>query len=185
MKEDNLIQEFIDRRQTAISGAKAQYGVYCLYIARNILHSEQDAEECLNDALLAAWNSIPPHRPENLKVYLGKLTREIAVDRWRARTAQKRIPAEALVPLEELEQIVGESSVEQALEEAELSRQISAFLRTLPETERRLFVRRYWYYDSIRQICQDYRFSKSKVCVTLMRTRKKLAAYLRKEGYML
>ena len=184
MNDEILVQEILDRKQSGIAAAKQQYGPYCLYIARNILHSEQDAEECLNDALLAAWNSIPPHKPLNLKTYLGKLTREIAVDRWRRNQARKRIAPASIVSLDELEELVGENSIDEAVEEAELSRQISAFLRTLPETERNLFVRRYWYYDSIRQICKRYGFSKSKVTVTLMRTRNKLAAYLKKEGYM-
>lgn len=185
MNDENLVQAIRDRQEAGLVEAKGRYGAYCLYVARNVLHSDQDAEECLNDALLAAWNSIPPQQPENLKVYLGKLTREIAVDRWRRSTAQKRVPAADLVPLEELEEVVGRSSVEEALEESELSRQISDFLRRLPETERNLFLRRYWYYDSIQQICDRYGFGKSRVSVTLMRTRKKLAAYLKKEGYTL
>ena len=184
MNDKVLVQEIRERKETGLSGAKAQYGAYCLYIARNILHSEEDAEECLNDALLAAWNSIPPQKPENLKTYLGKLIREIAVDRWRRNTAQKRVSPASIVPLDELEEMIGAGSVEEAAEEAELSRLISDFLRTLPETERTLFLRRYWYYDSIQQISKRYGFGKSKVSVTLLRTRKKLAAYLKKEGYM-
>lgn len=184
MNDDALVQEIWDRKQSGIAAARQQYGPYCMYIARNILHNEQDAEECLNDALLAAWNSIPPQKPGNLKTYLGKLTREIAVDRWRRNQAQKRIAPSSIVSLDELEELVGDSSIDEAVEEAELSRQISAFLRTLPEIERDLFLRRYWYYDSIRQICKRYGFSKSKVTVSLMRTRNKLAAHLKKEGYL-
>ena len=185
MKDDVLVREIWDRNQSGIAAAKQQYGPYCLQIARNILHSEQDAEECLNDALLAAWNSIPPQKPENLKTYLGKLIREIAVDRWRKNRAKKRIGPSSLVPLDELEELIGENALEETLEEAELARAISDFLRTLPQTERCLFLRRYWYYDSIRQICKRCGFGKSKVTVSLMRTRNKLAAYLKKEGYFL
>ena len=185
MNDDVLVQEILDRKETGLASAKQQYGSYCLYSARNILHSEQDAEECLNDTLLAAWNSIPPRKPENLKTYLGKLTREIAVDRWRKNMAQKRIAPDSIVPLDELEDMVGEASVEESVEEAELSQLISVFLNTIPETERLLFIRRYWYYDSIQQICERYGFGKSKVTVTLMRTRKKLAKFLKKEGYLL
>lgn len=184
MNDDELVRAIRDRDESGIAAAKKQYGSYCLYIARNILGSEQDAEECLNDALLAAWNSIPPQNPGNLKTYLGKLVREIAVDRWRRNTAQKRIAPSSIVSLDELEELVGDGSVEAAVEEAELSRAISAFLRRLPETERMLFIRRYWYYDPILQICKRTGFSKSRVTVTLMRTRKKLAAYLKKEGYI-
>ena len=184
MNDDDVVRDILARKETGISEAKKRCGPYCLYIARNILHNDQDAEECLNDALLAAWNSIPPQKPQNLKTYLGKLIREIAVDRWRMNTAQKRVAPSTVVPLDELEEMVGEGSVEEAAEEAELSQRISEFLRTLPETERTLFLRRYWYYDSIQQICKRFGFSKSKVTVTLMRTRNKLATYLKKEGYM-
>lgn len=185
MNDDVLVREILNRNEAGLASAKTQYGAYCLYIANNVLHSEQDAEECLNDALLAAWNSIPPQQPDNLKTYLGKLIREIAVDRLRRNTAQKRVAPAALVPLDELEELVGNASVEERMEEAELSRMISAFLQTLPETERTLFIRRYWYYDSVKQICARFGFSKSKVTVTLMRTREKLAKYLKKEGYLL
>ena len=185
MNDEILIQEIRERQETGLAELRRRYGAYSLYIARNILYSDEDAEECLNDALLAVWNSIPPQEPHNLKVYLGKLTREIALDRWRRSRARKRIPGAALVPLEELEGLVGKASVEESLEEAELSRLISDFLRTLPEQERNLFLRRYWYYDSIRQICERCGFGKSKVSVSLLRTRKKLAAYLKKEGYLL
>ena len=184
MNDEALIQRFWDREETAIQAAKKQYEPYCLYIAQNVLRNRQDAEECLNDALLAAWNSIPPQRPQNLKTYLGKLTRELAVDRWRRNRAQKRITPDSVAPLDELEELVGESRVEETAEAAELSQLISRFLRTLPETERSLFIRRYWYYDSIEQICKRYGFGKSKVTVALMRTRNKLAAYLKKEGYL-
>ena len=118
MNDKVLVQEIWERKEIGLSGAKTQYGAYCLYIARNILHSEEDAEECLNDALLAAWNSIPPQKPENLKTYLGKLIREIAVDRWRRNTAQKRVSPASIVPLDELEEMIGAGSVEEAAEEA-------------------------------------------------------------------
>lgn len=184
MNDKVLVQDIWERKETGLSGAKAQYGSYCLYIARNILHSEEDAEECLNDALLAAWNSIPPHEPENLKLYLGKLIRNIALDRRRRNNAQKRVPDAAAVSLEELGELAGQNTAESALEEAELSREISAFLRTISETDRNLFIRRYWYCDSIQSICQRFGFRKSKVSVSLMRTRRRLAAHLKKEGYL-
>ena len=184
MDDETLVRMFWDRDERAIDRVREQYEPYCRYIAQNVLHDRLDTEECLNDALLAAWNSIPPQKPQNLKTYLGKLIREIAVDRWRRNTAQKRIAPTALVPLEELEEMMGEASVEAHVEEAELSRLISVFLNTLPETERLLFIRRYWYYDSIQQLCARFGFGKSKVTVTLMRTQNKLAKYLKKEGYL-
>ena len=185
MSDEALVQAFWERCEEAITEAKAQYGTYCLYIANNILRSREDSEECLNDVLLAAWESIPPKRPKNLKTYLGKLIRETAISRWRKNNASKRIPADSVVPLDELEEMVGESRVEESLDEALLSRSISSFLRTLNETERNVFVRRYWYYDAVESICTRYGFSKGKVSKMLKRTRDKLAEHLKKEGYIL
>ena len=184
MNDEALVAKFWDRDQDAISESKKQYENYCLYIAENILHDKQDAEECLNDTLLAAWNSIPPQKPQNLKTYLGKLIREIAINRWKKNRAQRRIPDESLVSLDELEDMVGNSEVEESVEDAELSLQISAFLRSLKESERNVFVRRYWFYDPVDSICSRYGFSKGKVVMMLKRTRDKLAEYLKKEGYM-
>lgn len=185
MHDEVIVQKFWDRDERAISESKKRYENYCLYIANNILSDRQDAEECLNDALLAAWNSIPPQKPKNLKTYLGKLIREIAIDRWRKNKAQKRISSEFLVSLDELEGIIGENEVDSSIEEAELSRLISLFLRSVRETERNVFVRRYWYCDSIRSICGRYGFGKSKVLMMLKRMRDKLTEYLKKEGYIL
>ena len=185
MHDKVIVQKFWDRDERAISESKKRYENYCLYIANNILSDRQDAEECLNDALLAAWNSIPPQKPKNLRTYLGKLIREIAIDRWRKNKAQKRISSEFLVSLDELEGIIGENEVDSSIEEAELSRLISLFLRSVRETERNVFVRRYWYCDSIRSICGRYGFGKSKVLMMLKRMRDKLTEYLKKEGYIL
>ena len=184
MNDEALVQQFWDRKEVAIETAKKQYEQYCLYIANNVLQNRLDAEECLNDALLAAWNSIPPQRPRNLKTYLGKLIREIAVNRWHRNRAQKRITPESIVSLDELEEMVGASTVEEAAAEADLAHEISVFLRRLSETQRNLFIRRYWYYDSIEQICKRCGFGKSKVTVSLKRTRDKLAEHLKKEGYL-
>lgn len=184
MNDEIIVGKFFDRDEDAITEAKKYYESYCLYIAGNILRDKEDAEECVNDALLVAWNSIPPQRPKNLKTYLGKLIREIAIDRWRKNRAQKRTLQEAVLSLDELEEMVGENRVEEAFEDDELSRSISAFLRTLREDERNVFVRRYWFYDPIEKICERYGMSKGKAVMMLKRTRDKLAKYLKKEGYM-
>lgn len=184
MNDETIVREFLDRNEDAVAESKKRYGTYCLCIAENILHDKADAEECLNDALLAAWNSIPPQRPKNLKTYLGKLVREVAIDRWRKNRAQKRNADGMILSLDELEEMVGESAVEEAVEVEELSRKISDFLRSLRETERNVFVRRYWFYDPIEKICERYGFGKGKVVMMLKRTRDKLAEYLKKEGLM-
>lgn len=185
MKDEELIRKFHNRDEDAITESKKQYEAYCLYIARNILSDGQDVEECLNDALLAAWNSIPPQNPKNLKTYLGKLIRETAIDRWRKSKAQKRIASDSILSLDELEEMIGENEVVSSAEEAELSHTISLFLRSVGTTERNVFVRRYWYCDSVESICKRYGFSKSKVLMMLKRTRDRLAEYLKKEGYIL
>ena len=182
MRDETIVRKFWDRNEDAVTEAKKHYDAYCLYIAENILFNKQDAEECFNDALLAAWNSIPPQRPENLKTYLGKLTREIAIDRWRKNKAQKRAAAEPILSFDELEDMLGAGSVEEAVEDKELARHISAFLRTLRKTERNVFVRRYWFCDPIEKIGERYGFSKGKVAMMLKRTRDRLAEYLKKEG---
>ncbi|MBQ7725683.1 MAG: RNA polymerase subunit sigma-70, partial [Clostridia bacterium] len=130
MQEENLIHQFVERNEEAISESKQRYASYCFAIAQNILTDREDAEECLNDALLAAWNSIPPHHPENLKTYLGKLTREISIDRFRKKNAQKRIPSGFVIPFDELDEMIWKSEVAAYVEEAELSSRISLFLRS-------------------------------------------------------
>ena len=185
MNDGAIVQLFWNRDETAVEETKKKYEGYCHSIAQNILFNAQDSEECLNDVLLAAWNSIPPQKPENLKAYLGKLTREIAVDCWRKNRAGKRITSDFIVSLDELEEMIGEYDVESTVAEAELSRLLSCFLRALKETERNVFVRRYWYHDPIERICARYGFGKSKVLMLLKRTRDKLAAYLKKEGYLI
>ena len=166
MNDETIVQKLRDRDEYTITESKKHYDTYCLYISENILYDKQDAEECLNDALLAAWNRIPPQRPKNLKTYLGKLAREIAIDRWRKNKAQKRT-ADTILSLDELEEMVGNSTVEEAVEDAELSQHISAFLRTLRETDRNVFVRRYWFYDPIEKICERYGFGKGKVVMII------------------
>ncbi len=184
MDDLTLVAAFYKRDEKAISLAKQRYEAYCLSVAEHILRNRQDAEECWNDALLAAWNSIPPQCPENLKTYLGKLTRERAVDCLRKKQAQKRVPAAVLVPFEELEEMLGAYRVEEAAEAAALASCISAFLRTEREAERNVFIRRYWYCDPVAAICARYGYSKGKTVMMLKRTRGRLAAYLKKEGFL-
>jgi len=184
MDDQAIVQKIWDRDEDGVADAKKRYEDYCIYIAFNVLHDRQDSEECFNDALLAAWRSIPPHRPENLKAYLGKLVREIAISRWRKNSRQKRIPSEITQSLDEIAEIVSGGDLDAELEEAELSRQISKFLSSVSETKRNVFIRRYWYYDSVESICKRYGFGKSKVLMMLKRTRDDLARHLKKEGFI-
>ena len=184
MNDPEIIEAFCARNEDAIAESKKKYGDYCVYIAKNVLHDDGEAEECLNDALLAAWQSIPPQRPENLKAYLGKLSREIAIDRWRANTRKKRVRSEYVRSLDEIGGIVSGGDLCDELGEAELSREISRFLYSIDETKRNVFIRRYWYCDPVKSICRRYGFGKSKVLMMLKRTRDDLAEHLKKEGYI-
>ena len=185
MDDAAIVELFHERKEDAIAFTANAYGAYCRAVAHNLLHDEEEAKECLDDALLAAWNSIPPQNPACLKTYLGKLTREIAVDRLRKKTAAKRIPASETLPFDELDGIIGEHGLDAAVGVRELSRLLSAFLRSQKEDDRNLFIRRYWYGDPIAKICERYGYGKSRVLVKLKRTRDKLARYLEKEGYLI
>ena len=152
-------------------------------IADNILHSAHDAEECENDTWLAAWNSMPDNRPARLAPYLGRITRNLALDRFDKASAQKRGSGQTCAPLDELaECVAAPGGVEDSFDAAETGRIISDFLRTLPEETRNIFLRRYWYCDATADIAARYGLTESKVRVTLHRTRGKLAAYLQERG---
>ena len=185
MKDEEILRGFAARDEEALSACGGKYGAYCRAVAKNVLRDERDAEECVNDAMLSAWNSIPPQAPENLKIYLGKLTRDSAISRFRSRRAAKRIPEDMLTPFDEMEELVGRGSVEESVEAAELSAAISAFLRRLPETERNIFIRRYWYCDALTDMADRFGYGLSRVKMILKRTRDKLAEELRKEGYII
>ena len=180
MEDEAIVNMFWNRDESAVAEAEKRYGGYCLHIAGNVLRDSHDAEECLNDALLAAWESIPPNRPANLKAYLAALARNAALDRSRRSAAQKRRP-ETLESLEELSELAAAFDVEKIADSRELSRLIAAHLRTLGEAERRVFIRRYWHYESIAEIAARYGFSKGKVKMMLKRTRDSLADFLKKE----
>ena len=182
MNDESIVALFWKRDESALAETEKRYGAYCSYIAKNVLRDAHDAEECVNDALLAAWDSIPPNRPENFRVYLGALVRNAALDTLRRRNAAKRKPV-SVGSLDELGEIASAFDVDDAVGANELSRLISDYLMTLDETERAVFVRRYWSYEPLDMICRRYGFGKSKVKMILKRARDGLAAYLKKEGH--
>ena len=185
MEDACIIELFWARSERAISETDQKYGRYCRSIARNILSNEEDAEECVNDTWLGAWNSMPPHRPNVLSAFLGKLTRRISLNRWKAQHAQKRGGGETALALEELSEIVpAPGGVEEALEGKALSAAINSFLAELPETEREVFVCRYWFLASVAEISRRFHFSQSKTKSMLFRTREKLKRFLREEGLL-
>ena len=185
MEDQKIIDLYFARSETAISETDAKYGKYCYSIAYNILTNNEDAEESVSDTYLAAWKAMPPKRPSILATFLGKITRHLSIDRWRSRNRYKRGGGELILALEELEDCVADCrTVEQAFERKRLALVLNRFLESLSETERRVFLCRYWYMDSISAIGGYCGFSDSKVTSMLHRTRKKLRAVLEKEGYL-
>ncbi len=186
MDDEKIIALYHRRNEMAIRETKTKYGRYIQTIAHNILQNREDAEECENDTYLGAWESMPPERPHALAPFLGTLARRIALDKWRRRHADKRGGGETTLPLCELEECIPDaSSIDDSITAATIAESISAFLRTLPEAECSVFLRRYWYCDSIRAICLRYGYSQSKVKMSLLRTREKLCKLLEKEGILL
>ena len=185
MEDERIVQLYWDRSGQAIVETDRKYGSYCSSIAYGILQNREDAEESVSDTYLDAWNAMPPHRPSVLATFLGKITRRIAIDRWRSATRVKRGGGEIVLALEELEQcLAGGQSPEQEIEKKELAQAINRFLDELSLWERRVFLARYWYLDSVREIGARFGFSQSKVLSMLFRTRNKLRQQLEKEGYL-
>ena len=184
MEDQGIIDLFFKRSEQAIEETDKKYGGYCYSIAYNILSNREDSEESVSDTYLAAWNTIPPRRPNFLNAFLAKMTRHISIDRWRKRSAKKRGGGEIFLALEELEDCVDSSSTETEYEKKELSRVLNQFLSSLPETERNVFLCRYWYLDSIQTISEVSGFSQSKVTSMIHRLRGKLRKKLSEEGYV-
>lgn len=185
VSDEQIVELYWQRSETAIGKTAEKYGNYCTAIARQILGNRTDAEESVNDTWLHAWNSMPPHRPDILSAFLGKITRRISIDRWRYQSAEKRGGGELALALEELEDCVSQDScVESEMDRLEMERIMKDFLGSLSTWERRVFLRRYWYMDSIAVIGKTFGFSESKVASMLYRTRKKLRQKLESEGYL-
>lgn len=183
MDDAQILDLLFARSEQAIEKMQQQYGRYCRSIAFAILCSREDGEECVSDAYLHAWNAIPPARPASLCAYLGRITRNLALNRLKAAAAQKRGGGQWALALEELaECLPGTLSVEQALDDAELTAALNAFLRALPAAKRNVFLRRYWYLDPVAQIATRYAMSESRVKSLLFRTRRELKVWLLKEG---
>ncbi len=184
MNDGQIIELYWNRDEQAISLTEQQYGTYCYSIAYGILHNEEDSKESVNDTYMSAWNSMPPHRPSVLKTFLGKITRRLSIDRWRRKNAEKR-GGEIAEVFEELSECVsrrGNPSTE--AEKKLLDETISHFVNGLKDTEQRVFLCRYWYAESVKDIAKRFGFTESKVKVMLMRTRNKLRDKLETEGLL-
>ncbi len=186
MNDNEIIELYWQRSETAISATDKKYGKYCRTISYNILHNSEDSAECVNDTYLHAWKSMPPRRPEKLSAYLGKITRNLSLNRFRRYAAEKRGFGQTELVLSELEECIPSvQCVEQAFDETVLVEAINRFLREQPEQKRNIFVHRYWYMHPIRHIAETFGMSESKTASLLFRMRNELKAKLEKEGIVI
>ncbi len=186
MEDTEIVALYWARDQRAIAESQDKYGAYCASIARSILRSPEDTEECVSDTWFRAWNAIPPQRPNLLSAFFGRITRNLAFDRYRSQSAAKRGGTETALVLEELGDCVsGKEDPAQRLDEQELMADLNAFLRSLPPEKRRLFLRRYFYAEPIYEIAGRFGMKENRVAVSLHRLRKQLRDYLLERGHSL
>lgn len=184
MEDFQIIALYFARNELAIEETGRKYGRLCFSIAHNILYNNEDSEECVNDTYLKTWNAIPPKNPGNFMAFLCKITRNLSLKRLNYNTAQKRNP-ELLVSFEELETVLTDEQIQEQISDEEIGAAISRFLKTVSADSRNVFIRKYWFCDSIKTISNRYSFSEGKVKSMLHRTRKGLKEYLEKEGISL
>ncbi len=184
MEDVEIIELYFARDEQAIKETGTKYGRLCGQIARNLLQNPQDTEECVNDTYWNTWNSIPPTRPSHLKSFLCKITRNLALKRLDYNNAAKRNP-ELCASLSELENLLPDETIRPEISDEEIGKKISDFLRNEKQESRNVFLRKYWYFDSVQQIAQRYGYSEGKIKTMLHRTRERLKDYLIKEGVQL
>ncbi len=183
MEDTAIIDLYWSRSENAISETANKYGNFCYSISYNVLGSREDAQECVNDTYMAAWEQLPPQRPGSLSAFLAKITRNLSISRWRKQSAAKRGGGEVVLALEELNECAAEGqNVESIYLYKETIQVFKEFLKMLSQTERSVFLRRYFFLDSVADIARDFGFSQSKVKSMLFRTRNKLRMRLEKEG---
>ncbi|MBQ9383205.1 MAG: sigma-70 family RNA polymerase sigma factor [Ruminiclostridium sp.] len=183
MDDDKIVELYWNRDEAAITATSDKYGAYCLSISQNILGNREDAQECVNDTYLRAWSTIPPHRPAMLSTFLGKITRNLSFDRYKANRRDKRGGSQTALVLDELNEIISDKSSEAEFDRAELISAINRFLSELPQDKRKMFVCRYWYAYSIPEIAKRLEMTENNVSVSLNRTRQKLRNYLKERGF--
>ena len=185
MTDEQLLALFFARDEQAVQAAEKQYGAYCRQVAGRILDAREDVHDCVNETWLRAWQAIPPRKPKNLKMYLASITRNLAYNIHRHETAKRRGGGELPAALDELtECVAGRDDPEDRVIAKELGEVVNRFLDTLPETERNIFLRRYFFVEGNRQIARKYQMQAGNVAVILSRTRKKLREHLIQEGYI-
>ncbi len=183
MKDSEIIDLYWQRNETAISETSAKYGAYCRTVSRNILANDEDAEECVNDTWLGAWDSMPPHRPDDLAAFLGKITRNLSLNRLKRYSAQKRGGSQTELALSELEECIpAPAETDRLASDEAITEAVNSFLHAQPEQKRNIFIRRYWYLYSVRDVAAAYGISESKAASILFRMRAQLRKHLEKEG---
>lgn len=184
MEDQTIVELYLARSESAIDQSERKYGRYCFAVADSILSNPEDARECVNDLWLRVWNSIPPHRPENLKTYCGKIVRNLAIDRYRLSRTGQRGGGEYPLALEEIADCIPDlaGEVESAFDEKILTDALNRFLATLPADTRRIFLCRYWHLKSVKEIAHESGCKESRVKMILLRTREKLKEFLTEEG---
>lgn len=184
MNDNEIIQLYFDRNESAIEKTSGKFGKLLQKIAQNILGNYHDAQECVSDAYRKAWETIPPENPSSLSAYLSKITRNKAVDMMRKSSAEKRGSGEMMLVLDEISECVsGKDSVEKEVAAIQLQNDINLFLRILDEEKRNIFICRYWYAYSVKEIAKGFCKKESTVAVMLCRTREKLKVFLEERGY--
>ena len=183
MDDEAIVTLYFARDPSAIAYSQEQYGSLCFAAAKNILSSAEDAQECVNDTWLHAWNAIPPTRPKRLGMFLCRITRNLSLERWRFNHALKRGGGSGDMPIDELaECLPGGEDPADAVQFQDLEKSVARFLRSLKQSERVVFLARYWYGVPIRELALRLGYSESRVKTMLFRTRNKLRAHLEKEG---
>ena len=184
MDDEKIITLYNRRDEDAIRETSEKYGGYCFSIANNILADPQDAEECVNDTWLKVWQSIPPQCPKNLKAFLAKIARSLALNRYREKNRQKRGGGEVVLAFEEMDEfLAGTSDIDTEADKRELEELLNGFLYSLSERDRSIFILRYFYMEGTSDIAREHSIRESNVLMILSRTRKKLRERLEKEGY--
>lgn len=181
MDDLKIIELYFDRNEQAIRETDAKYGKLCHSIAYNILTNHEDSEECVNDTYVGAWNAIPPTRPYNLMAFICKITRNLSLKRLEFLKREKR-STEVIISLDEFAEVMPDERYAPNVSDEDVGKLISAFLRSQKEYVRDIFIRKYFYFDSIKEIAKRYSFTESKVKNMLFYTRNKLKDYLIKEG---
>ena len=186
MEDKQIVDLYWARSEKAISETADKYGRYCYTIAYNILHSNEDSEECVNDTYLHAWNAMPDQRPNKLSAFLGRITRNLSLKRWEKYTAKKRGAGQVSLALDELQECIpATNQTDSVADDIVLTDVLNRFLASLTAEKRNIFMRRYWYLSPVAEIASDLAISESKVKMSLLRSRNELKQLLEKEGITL